>query len=192
MKNPAWFQLLLRAIGVLVLAQAMPQVQLKPVVDILEIYERIGPEPPRPRFAGTIEDFSLTLPEGKEIGRITAVSVGPNGDVYMFNPSNGVAVTLTSMDKRQDLVQRFVDATLEATRVTATDKAQTVQVLMKDFDQTEANASKLWELLIPSYTKNGRADPRGIKNQLEADAKAMQLPDVKTEADVYDWRFLPK
>jgi ABC-type nitrate/sulfonate/bicarbonate transport system substrate-binding protein len=109
----------------------------------------------------------------------------------VFNPSNGVATSLANMENKKDLVQRMVDASLEATKITSSDRAQTVSVLVKDFDQTEANAGRLFDLLIPSYTKNGRADPRGIKNQLEADAKAMQLPKVKAESDVYDWRFLP-
>jgi ABC-type nitrate/sulfonate/bicarbonate transport system substrate-binding protein len=110
----------------------------------------------------------------------------------VYNPSNGLATTMTTIQNRRELVQRAVDAALEATHVAATDKARTTDVLMKEFGHTEANASRVFDLLKPSYTQNGRASSEGIKFQLETDAKAMELPKPKTEADVYDWSFLPK
>jgi hypothetical protein len=53
-----------------------------------EVSERIGRAPPRPRFAAKVEQFEMTLPAGKEIGRVIAVSRAPNGDLYLLNYSN--------------------------------------------------------------------------------------------------------
>jgi hypothetical protein len=51
------------------------------------VSERIGAAPPRPRFAGSVEDFPMDLPDGKEIGRVIAVSRAPDGDLYLLNYS---------------------------------------------------------------------------------------------------------
>ena len=52
----------------------------------------------------------------------------------VYNPSNGLAATLTSLQTRRDLLQRAVNAALEATHVAATDKERTVGVLVNDFN----------------------------------------------------------
>jgi DNA-binding beta-propeller fold protein YncE len=57
----------------------------------MEAFERFGPEPPRPRFASTLQQFELSVPPGKDIGRVSAVACAPSGDIYMFNPPNGGA-----------------------------------------------------------------------------------------------------
>jgi ABC-type nitrate/sulfonate/bicarbonate transport system substrate-binding protein len=109
----------------------------------------------------------------------------------VFNPSNGLAANLDNIKNRKELIQRTVDAALEATQVTRNDKDATVGVLVKVFKQTPENAARLFDMLIPTYTTNGRANPDGVKFQLKTDAAAMQLPQPKTEADVYDWEFVP-
>jgi len=109
----------------------------------------------------------------------------------VFNPSNGLATSLDNIKNKRDMIQRTVDAALEATQVARTDKDATVGVLVKDFKQTPENAGRLFDMLVPTYTTNGRANPEGIKQQLEIDAQAMKLPQPKTEADVYDWEFVP-
>lgn len=110
----------------------------------------------------------------------------------IFNPSNGLGTTVANMRDRKDFVQRTVDAALEAVHVATTDKDKTVQLLVNEFGEKPENAARLFDLLKKTYAVNGRANPDGIKHQLELDAKAMELPAVKTEADVYDWSFLPK
>lgn len=109
----------------------------------------------------------------------------------VFNPSNGLGASISTIRDRKDMVQRAVDATLEAVEITKTDKERTVQVLEKEFDQSPENAGRLFDLLKSTYATNGRANPEGVKLQLQLDAKAMELPAAKTEADVYDWSFLP-
>ena len=42
---------------------------------------------PRPRFAAEIEEFPIRLPAGKQLGRTTAVSIAPNGDIFMLHNS---------------------------------------------------------------------------------------------------------
>jgi DNA-binding beta-propeller fold protein YncE len=85
----------------------MAQVDMQPTATVMEVFERLGPEPPRPRFAGTLEQFPLTLPPGKDIGRISAVSRGANGDVYMFNPPNGGAYIPRDPEMRLPYIVHF-------------------------------------------------------------------------------------
>jgi len=110
----------------------------------------------------------------------------------VFWPSNGLSVTLDSLNKRRDMVQRTVDAALEATKVAAEDKDRTVGVLVKDFQLTPDQAGRLFDLMKPTYTHNGRPNPEAVRFQLETDAKAMELPQPATEAQVYDYSLLPK
>ncbi|HEX6511127.1 MAG TPA: ABC transporter substrate-binding protein [Chloroflexota bacterium] len=110
----------------------------------------------------------------------------------VYFPSNGLSVTLDTLNNRRDMVQRAVNAALEATKVAATDKERTVGVLERDFQLTADQASRLFDLMKPTYTLTGRANPEGIKFQLETDAKAMELPQVVPESQVYDFSLLPK
>ncbi len=109
----------------------------------------------------------------------------------IYSPSNGLAVTLTALDKRRDLVQRMIDASLEATNVAANDKTKATGVLTKEFGLSEANAGKLFDLMKSTYTQAGRPAPQSIKGQLEADAKAMELKEVAAPDQVYDFSLLP-
>ncbi|MFI5270327.1 MAG: hypothetical protein ACHQ7M_23350, partial [Chloroflexota bacterium] len=109
----------------------------------------------------------------------------------VFWPSNGLSVTLDTLNKRRHMVQSTVDAALEATKVAAEDKDQTVGVLVKDFQLTPEQAGRLFDLMKPTYTLTGRPNPEGVKFQLETDAKAMELPKPATEAQVYDYSLLP-
>jgi ABC-type nitrate/sulfonate/bicarbonate transport system substrate-binding protein len=110
----------------------------------------------------------------------------------VYWPSSGLSVTLDTLSKRRDMVQRAVAAALESTKVAAEDKERTVGVLVKDFDLTPDQAGRLFDLMKPAYTLTGRANPEGVKFQLETDAKAMELPKPATEAEVYDYSLLPK
>jgi ABC-type nitrate/sulfonate/bicarbonate transport system substrate-binding protein len=109
----------------------------------------------------------------------------------IYNPSNGLGTSIATIQSRKDLVQRTVDAVLEAIELAQTDKERTVQVTEREFGIKPENAGRLFDMLKSTYAMNGRGNPEGIKYQLELDAKSMQLPAVKTEADVYDWSFLP-
>jgi len=110
----------------------------------------------------------------------------------VYWPSSGLAVTLDILNKRRDLVQRAINAALEASHVAATDKERTVGVLTKDFGLTQAQGERLFDLLQPAYTTNGRPNPEAIRFQLETDAKAMQLPAPVPADQVYDFSLLPK
>src|SRR5439155_13810617 len=47
-----------------------------------------GPHRARPRFAHQVQDFSISLPPGREIGRCIAVASSPvNGDLFLLNYS---------------------------------------------------------------------------------------------------------
>ncbi len=108
----------------------------------------------------------------------------------VWTPSSGLATTVDLMKNRKALVQNMVDAAVEAAKVTATDRQQTVGVLEQEFGLSEADSGKLFDLLKPSYTNGGRPDPRAIQNQIETDAKAMELPKPATEDQIYDYSFL--
>ena len=106
-------------------------------------------------------------------------------------PSNGLGATLKTMRERADLTRRVVAATLEATRVTADQKDQVLPVMVKEFGFNEADASKVFDLLKPSYTSDGRAAPEAIKTQIQLDHTAMQLPQPAPPEKIYDNSFLP-
>ncbi|HLY65400.1 MAG TPA: ABC transporter substrate-binding protein [Chloroflexota bacterium] len=106
-------------------------------------------------------------------------------------PSNGLAATLKTMQERADLTKRMVAATIEATSVTANQKDQVIPVMVKEFNFSEADASKVFDMLQPSYTKDGRAAPEAIQTQIKLDADAMQLPQPATPEQIYDNSFLP-
>jgi NitT/TauT family transport system substrate-binding protein len=107
-------------------------------------------------------------------------------------PSNGLSVTLDTLTKRRDLVQRAVDAAIESTKVAAEDKERTVGVLVKDFQLSDEQAGRLFDLMKATYTTNGRPSPDGVQFQLETDAKAMELGSPVPPSQVYDLSLLPK
>lgn len=110
----------------------------------------------------------------------------------IFIPSSGLAASLDTISKRRDLTQRTVAALVEATSIIKTDKTRTVDVLVKEFKLSPDNASKLFDFMRPTYTANGRPNPKATQFQLESDAKVMGLPKVLKEEDAYDFSLLPK
>ena len=63
--------------------------------------------------------------------------------------------------------------------------------MVKEFGFKQADASKVFDLLQPSYTTDGRVDPRAIDTQIQTDYKAMQLPQPAKPEQIYDYSFLP-
>jgi ABC-type nitrate/sulfonate/bicarbonate transport system substrate-binding protein len=109
----------------------------------------------------------------------------------IYIPSNGLAASLSTLQQRRDLAQRAVNAVLEATQIAAHDKPRTMSVLTSEFGLSEPDASKLFDLMQPTYSNGGRPAAQSIHNQLTLDAQAMQLAHPATMDDVYDFSLLP-
>lgn len=73
------------AVGLLAATPALTQTYGAGQLPGSTVSEYRGPKRPRPRFAGTIQDFPIQLPPGKQIGRCIAVCRAPNGDLFLLN-----------------------------------------------------------------------------------------------------------
>jgi NitT/TauT family transport system substrate-binding protein len=111
--------------------------------------------------------------------------------VRFLLPAHGLATSLHQIEQRGPVLRRALAACLESTRLVATDKAQVVPVMTKEFDLSAADANQIFDQLKPTWVLSGRPGQDVIDEELTADQAILKLPAKPKESDVYDFSLLP-
>ena len=112
--------------------------------------------------------------------------------VRFLLPAHGLATSLRQIEQRGSVLRRALAACVEATQLVATDRAQVVPVMSKEFDLSAADANQIFDQLKPTWVLSGRPGQDVVDEELTADQTILKLPAKPKESDVYDFSLLPQ
>ncbi|HEX5606131.1 MAG TPA: ABC transporter substrate-binding protein [Candidatus Binatia bacterium] len=125
--------------------------------------------------------------------RYVAVDKGMHEMFFMGNEVKNSWGTLATTDKlikeNPKMVAGFVRATLKALRYIRQDKEGTVAALLKFSGVSRQQASRLYDDLIGTFTRNGAVDEETQKNDLNIVRQVTNSSDILPNARAYDFSF---
>ena len=112
-------------------------------------------------------------------------------DVEM--PYSGLATSSALLKSQPDTVRRTVAAVVEATQLSGGDKAASTGVMVKEMGLSAEAASKLFDdaKQVNLWQADGHASAKGMAYVFQLDQAALKLDKPPTEAELFDWSFLP-
>lgn len=125
--------------------------------------------------------------------RYVAVDKGMHEMFFMGNEVKNSWGTLATTDKlikeNPKMVAGFVRATLKALRYIRQDKEGTVAALLKFSGVSRQQASRLYDDLIGTFTRNGAVDEETQKNDLNIIRQVTNSTETLPNARAYDFSF---
>ena len=125
--------------------------------------------------------------------RYIALEKGMKEMFFMGNEVKNSWGTLATTDKliKEDpkMVRGFVRATLKALRYMRQDKESTVSALLKFSGVSRQQASRLYDDLISTFTRNGAVDDETQRNDLNIVRQVINANETVANAKAYDFAF---
>ena len=125
--------------------------------------------------------------------RYIALDKGMHEMFFMGNEVKNSWGTLATTDKlikeNPKMVAGFVRATLKALRYIRQDKEGTVAALLKFSGVSRQQASRLYDDLIGTFTRNGAVDEETQKNDLNIVRQVTNSNETLSNARAYDFSF---
>jgi ABC-type nitrate/sulfonate/bicarbonate transport system substrate-binding protein len=125
--------------------------------------------------------------------RYVALDKGMHEMFFMGNEVKNSWGTLATTDKlikeNPKMVAGFVRATLKALRYVRQDKEGTVAALLKFSGVSRAQASRLYDDLIGTFTRNGAVDDETQRNDLNIIRQVTNSNETLPNARAYDFSF---
>jgi NitT/TauT family transport system substrate-binding protein len=125
--------------------------------------------------------------------RYVALDKGMHEMFFMGNEVKNSWGTLATTDKlikeNPKMVAGFVRATLKALRYVRQDKEGTVATLLKFSGVSRAQASRLYDDLIGTFTRNGAVDEETQRNDLNIIRQVTNSNETLVNARAYDFSF---
>lgn len=125
--------------------------------------------------------------------RYIALEKGMKEMFFMGNEVKNSWGTLATTDKliKEDpkMVRGFVRATLKALRYMRQDKEGTVSALLKFSGVSRQQASRLYDDLIGTFTRNGAVDDETQRNDLNIVRQVINANETVANAKAYDFAF---
>jgi NitT/TauT family transport system substrate-binding protein len=125
--------------------------------------------------------------------RYVALDKGMHEMFFMGNEVKNSWGTLATTDKlikeNPKMVAGFVRATLKALRYVRQDKEGTVAALLKFSGVSRQQASRLYDDLIGTFTRNGAVDEETQKNDLNIVRQVTNSNETLPNARAYDFSF---
>jgi ABC-type nitrate/sulfonate/bicarbonate transport system substrate-binding protein len=125
--------------------------------------------------------------------RYVALDKGMHEMFFMGNEVKNSWGTLATTDKlikeNPKIVAGFVRATLKALRYVRQDKEGTVAALLKFSGVSRAQASRLYDDLIGTFTRNGAVDDETQRNDLNIIRQVTNSNETLPNARAYDFSF---
>ena len=125
--------------------------------------------------------------------RYVALDKGMHEMFFMGNEVKNSWGTLATTDKlikeNPKMVAGFVRATLKALRYVRQDKEDTVAALLKFSGVSRQQASRLYDDLIGTFTRNGAVDEETQKNDLNIVRQVTNSNETLPNARAYDFSF---
>ena len=125
--------------------------------------------------------------------RYVALDKGMHEMFFMGNEVKNSWGTLATTDKlikeNPKMVTGFVRATLKALRYIRQDKEGTVSALLKFSGVSRQQATRLYDDLIGTFTRNGAVDDETQKNDLNIIRQVTSSNETMSNARAYDFSF---
>jgi NitT/TauT family transport system substrate-binding protein len=139
-------------------------------------------------LAGAMDAAVLSVEQ-----RYLAIDKGMKEMFFFGNEVKNSWGTLATTDKlikeQPKMVQGFVRGTLKALRYMRQDKEGTVAALLKFSGVTRQQASRLYDDLIPTFTRNGVVDDEAQRNDLVIIRQVVNGHEALPNARGYDFSF---
>ena len=125
--------------------------------------------------------------------RYVALDTGMREMFFMGNEVKNSWGTLATTDKlikeNPKMVGGFVRATLKALRYIRQDKEGTVSALLKFSGVSRQQANRLYDDIIPTFTRSGTVDDETQKNDLAIIRQVVNANETLPNARAYDFSF---
>jgi ABC-type nitrate/sulfonate/bicarbonate transport system substrate-binding protein len=139
-------------------------------------------------LAGTMDAAVLSVEQ-----RYVGLDKGMREMFFFGNEVKNSWGTLATTDKvlkdNPKMVGAFVRATLKALRYMRQDKEGTVAALMKFSDVSRQQATRVYDDLIGTFTRNGVVDEEAQKNDLDIIRQVVNATEAVPTAKAYDFSF---
>ncbi len=139
-------------------------------------------------LAGTMDAAVLSVEQ-----RYVGLDKGMREMFFFGNEVKNSWGTLGTTDKlikeNPKLVGAFVRATLKALRYLRQDKEAAIAALLKFSGVSRQQASRLYDDLIPTFTRNGAVDEEAQRNDLNIVRQVVNSNDAVPTAKAYDFSF---
>ena len=139
-------------------------------------------------LAGTMDAAVLSVEQ-----RYVGLDKGMREMFFFGNEVKNSWGTLGTTDKlikeNPKLVGAFVRATIKALRYLRQDKEGAIAALIKFSGVSRQQASRLYDDLIPTFTRNGAVDEEAQRNDLNIVRQVVNSNDTVPTAKAYDFSF---
>ncbi|MDP2606967.1 MAG: ABC transporter substrate-binding protein [Deltaproteobacteria bacterium] len=139
-------------------------------------------------LAGTVDAAVLSV-EARYVG----LDKGMREMFFFGNEVKNSWGTLGTTDKlikeNPKLVSAYVRATIKALRYLRQDKEGAIAALIKFSGVSRQQASRLYDELIPTFTRNGAVDEEAQRNDLNIVRQVVNSNDTVPTAKAYDFSF---
>ena len=139
-------------------------------------------------LAGTMDAAVLSV-EARYVG----LDKGMKEMFFFGNEVKNSWGTLGTTDKlikeQPKLVSAYVRATLKALRYLRQDKEAAIAALIKFSGVSRQQASRLYDDLMPTFTRNGAVDEEAQRNDLNIVRQVVNANDAVPTAKAYDFSF---
>jgi len=175
------------AIATFMLRQILTRHGLDPNRDVA--YIDAGSNNQLPSLLAGATDAAVLSAEQRYVG----LDAGMKELFFFGNEVKNSWGTLATTDKlikeQPKLVAGFIRATLKALRLIRQDREATIAAIMKFSDVNRAVASRLYDDLIGTFTRNGAVDEETQKNDLAIIAQVTKAIEPVAPARAYDFSF---
>ena len=166
--------------------------------------KHFGLDPQRDvQFLGIGEEG--TLWEALRLGRVQAVPVAPpfpvlaeregypllaNAAELFQMPATGVGASVDKLAKSREQVRRVTAAEIQALRYIRAERDATIAFIAQRFEMEPSIAARSYELVLPSFSPDGRLHREGVELVLELDQAAGALTDIPPLETVADFNLV--
>jgi len=175
------------SIATFMLRQILAKHGLDPSKDIIYLDPGTNNQLPA-LLAGTMDAAVLSVEQ-----RYVGLDKGMKEMFFFGNEVKNSWGTLGTTDKlikeQPKLVSAYVRATLKALRYLRQDKEGAIAALIKFSGVTRQQASRLYDDLMPTFTRNGAVDEEAQRNDLNIVRQVVNSNDAVPIAKAYDFSF---
>jgi ABC-type nitrate/sulfonate/bicarbonate transport system substrate-binding protein len=111
------------------------------------------------------------------------------GDILEI-PQSGLGMSVAAVQSKRELLRPAAHAVLQAIRIIATQKEETLPVLMKQLALTQDEAAYIYDAIHPGWALDGRPTANAMKLEFELDQRTMNLKEPPKPEQIYDFSLL--
>jgi ABC-type nitrate/sulfonate/bicarbonate transport system substrate-binding protein len=101
-----------------------------------------------------------------------------------------LAASTPALQNNRAALGQTMRAVVAGVEVTRTQKATVVPIMAKQYELSLEDATAIYDLLQPGWTRDGRPTPSAVKVQIEMDQQAMELNEPIQPHQVFDVSLL--